>query len=49
MKKLYLTPATQEQSMTMCQLMAGSGGTPRMGINDNPLYGSDSEGIIYGG
>ena len=48
MKKQYLTPATQEQSLTMCQLMAGSY-TPSMIINDELLNGSDSEGIIYGG
>lgn len=47
MRKEYLTPATQEQSMTMCQLMAGS--SNRMGINYNPISGSDSEGIIFGG
>ena len=46
--KQYVTPATQEQSMTMCQLMAGSGGTPRIGINDDPISGS-SEEIIFGG
>lgn len=48
MRKEYLIPATQEQSMTMCQLMAGSGGTPRMGINDNPLNGGGEDGIFYG-
>lgn len=47
MRKEYLTPATQEQSMTMCQLMAGS--PTGMGVNYNPISGSDSEGIIYGG
>ena len=47
MRKEYLTPATQEQSMTMCQLMAGSSNSMR--INDDPISGSDSEGIIFGG
>ena len=49
MRKEYSTPATQEQSITMCQLMAGSGVTPRMGINDDPLIGGGEEGIIFGG
>lgn len=47
MRKEYVTPATQEQSMTMCQLMVGSA-TPGININKNPLYGSDSEGIVFG-
>ena len=46
MKKEYVTPATQEQSMTMCQLMAGSPNS--IGINDELLNGSNSEGIIFG-
>ena len=46
MRKEYLTPATQEQSMTMCQLMAGS--TKSMGINDNPIISEEGE-IVYGG
>lgn len=48
MKKQYSTPATQEQSMMKCQLMAGSY-IPSMIINDDLINGSDSEGIIYGG
>ena len=48
MRKEYLTPATQAQSMTMCQLMVGSD-TPGININYTPISGSDSEGIIYGG
>lgn len=47
MRKEYLIPATQEQSMTMCQLMAGS--SNRMGINDDPLNGGGAGEIIYGG
>lgn len=48
MRKEYSTPATQAQSMTMCQLMVGSY-IPSMIINDSTISGSDSEGIIYGG
>lgn len=47
MRKEYLIPATQEQSMTMCQLMAGSY-TPSMDINDIPLNGGGEDGIFYG-
>lgn len=46
MRKEYVTPATQEQSITMCQLMAGS--PTSMGINDSTISGSDFEGIIFG-
>ena len=45
--KQYSTPATQEQSMTMCQLMAGS--PNGMGVNDDPLNGGGAGEIIYGG
>ena len=45
MKKQYLMPATQEQSMTMCQLMAGSY-TPGMNIGD-PISGTEGE-VFYG-
>lgn len=48
MRKEYSTPATQAQSMTMCQLMVGSY-TPSMIINDDLLNGGGDEGIIYGG
>ena len=46
MKKQYSTPATQEQSMTMCQLIAGS--SKSMGVNDNPIISEEGE-IVYGG
>ena len=45
MKKQYLTPATQAQSLTMCQLMTGSYtptinvGDPIEGSKDNPIMG----------
>lgn len=44
MKKQYLTPATQEQSLTMCQLMAGSY-TPTINVGD-PIEGSEDNPIM---
>ena len=45
MRKEYVTPATQEQSMTMCQLMAGSFNS--IGIGGN-VEGNEHDGIIFG-
>lgn len=46
MKKQYLMPATQEQSMTMCQLMVGSY-IPGMNINGDPISGEEGN-ISFG-
>ena len=46
MRKEYVTPATQEQSMTMCQLMVGSA-TPGINVNTDPITGEPA-GPIFG-
>lgn len=45
--KQYVMPQTEAQIISVSQLMAGS--STGMGVNYNPISGSDSEGIIYGG
>ena len=51
MKKKYIKPQIKEYQICVCLLMVVSGSEtpPSMFINDDPLSGSDSEGIIYGG
>ena len=51
MKKEYIKPQIKEHQICACRLMDGSGSEtpPSMYINDDPISGSDSEGIIYGG
>ncbi|MCQ2313515.1 MAG: hypothetical protein MJZ84_08765 [Paludibacteraceae bacterium] len=47
MRKDYIMPQTGAQTICVSQLMAGS--TKSMGFNNDPLNGSNSEGIKYGG
>lgn len=46
MKRSYILPQTEAQSMTMCQLMAGS--TKSMGVGGT-VEGNEHDGIIFGG
>ena len=49
MKKKYIKPQIKERQICARRFMAGSYTPPSMGINNDPISGSDSEGIIYGG
>ena len=48
MKKKYIKPQIKERQICARRFMIGSG-FDSMGINNDPISGSDSEGIIYGG
>ena len=48
MKKKYIKPQIKERQICARRFMIGSD-TPSMGINNDPISGSDSEEIIYGG
>ncbi len=49
MKKKYINPQIKERQICARRFMIGSDTPPSMGINNDPISGSDSEGIIYGG
>lgn len=49
MKKEYVKPQIKERQICARRFMVGSETPPSMDINDDPISGSDSEGIIYGG
>ena len=48
MKKKYIKPQIKEHQICACRLMAGSDTPPSMDIDDDPISGSEEEGIIYG-